>query len=96
MSISGVRTVYNSTDIGRVYALLGRTPHDIVGLRSDAGSDECAVIAGKRNQRATNCANHPTMVGGAPGSERLFGVCAHHAYLVTSPRPMTTTAQEAS
>lgn len=89
ISSSGVRTVYTSTDVGRVYELLGRTPHDIVGLRGDAGPNECAVIAGKRNQRATHCTGTPTTVGGAPGTDQLFSVCTPHAYLVSNPRPTT-------
>ncbi len=97
ISGSGVRTVYTWIDVGRVYQLLERrTPYDIVGLRGDTSPVECAVIAGKRNQRALNCANTPTTVGGAPGTDKLFTVCTPHSYLVSNPRPITDDAGPAA
>lgn len=88
ISGSGVRTVYNPTDVGRVSRLLhGRRPDDLL-LRADAADNECAAIKGKRNQPAARCANPPSAIGGAPHTDQLFGVCASHSYLVIDPRPI--------
>lgn len=89
ISGSGVRNVYTWRDTGRVFQLLAhRTPFDIVGLRGDAGPHECAVIAGKRNQRAVNCAGAPTTIGGAHGTDQQFTVCTPHSYLVLDAHPV--------
>lgn len=95
MSVSGVRTAYAGTEIAELHARLRRGPRNIFGLRGEAGSDECAVITGKRNQPAYNCPSEPTTIGGAPNTDRLFHVCTAHAYLVSDPRPVTAAAADA-